>query len=216
MRASRAPHSARNNGAAYGEPRRLKPWMLILVPVIALALLGGVSGAAFARSDTAAPAAAPPSAAQAQTAPVATWTQVHQLPAGQYFYGVYFVNTNVGYAVSGPDWNVNNGSGAPTYISKTTDGGKTWTSKAIANTDGWMRGITCTDVNNCWIAGKVRGRILRTQDGGNTWNTIANNSGYPNWLWSAGPDRPRHDRPGRNDLLRPGRRRCRGQLAALH
>ena len=126
------------------------------------------------------------SAAPAASTPL-TWTQVHQLPEGQHYYGIYFPTKDVGYAVSGPDWNVNNGSGAPTYISKTTDGGKTWTSKPIPNTDGWMRGITCTDANNCWITGKVKGsRILRTADGGATWTTIKNSSGYPNWLWSAG------------------------------
>lgn len=135
--------------------------------------------------DTAAVAAAPLSAD-------AAWSQVHQAPAGQYFYGMTFVDRNTGYAISGPDWNNDqNGSGAPAYIAKTTDGGKTWTSKAISTktyglSDGWARGITCTDADNCWVAGKLKGRILRTTDGGDTWNPMTNQSGYPNWLWSAG------------------------------
>lgn len=116
-----------------------------------------------------------------------TWTLVHQLPAGQFYYGITFPTKDVGYAVSGPDWNnSSNGSGAPTYITKTTDGGKTWTSKPIPNTDGWMRDITCTDANNCWIAGKVKGRIWYTNNGGDTWQAMKNSSGYPNWLWSIG------------------------------
>jgi photosystem II stability/assembly factor-like uncharacterized protein len=116
-----------------------------------------------------------------------TWKLVNQLPAGQYYYGIYFPTKEVGYAVSGPDWNNgSNGSGAPTYISKTTDGGKTWTSKPIPNTDGWMRDITCTDTQNCWIAGKVKGRIWYTNNGGETWQAMKNASGYPNWLWSIG------------------------------
>lgn len=130
-------------------------------------------------------------AAAAPDASALIWTQVHQAPAGQYFYGIYFPTKDVGYAVSGPDWNnADNGGGAPTYISKTTDGGKTWKSTAVSVkgvlTDGWMRGITCTDANNCWIAGKAKGRILRTTDGGTTWTAMTNQSGYPNWLWSAG------------------------------
>jgi hypothetical protein len=150
--------------------------LLAVFLILALAIPAIGVFASGAERGAAAPAAPKP----------LSWTEVHQLPAGQFYYGIYFPTKDVGYAVSGPDWNVNNGAGAPTYISKTTDGGKTWTSKAIAGTDGWMRGITCTDANNCWIAGKVKGRILRTQDGGNTWKTISNNSGYPNWLWSAG------------------------------
>jgi photosystem II stability/assembly factor-like uncharacterized protein len=148
--------------------------LLILVLVVpAVGVLAAGNGGSQA---VAAPAASP-----------LTWTQVHQAPAGQYFYSIFFPTKDVGYAVSGPDWNnAQNGSGAPTYISKTTDGGKTWKSTAIANTDGWMRGITCTDANNCWVAGKVSARILRTTDGGATWKTINNWSGYPNWLWSAG------------------------------
>lgn len=194
----RAPLGAPEKATASTGSRRSIPWMILLIPVITLALLSGVSGAAMARSGTPPGAAAPASAASSAAAPVAvagaagSWNQVHQAPSGQYFYSVYFVDRNVGYAVSGPDWNnANNGGGAPTYISKTTDGGKSWTSKVVAvngvNTDGWMRGLTCTDANHCWLAGRVTGkRVLRTSDGGNTWTAWTNQSGYPNWLWSAG------------------------------
>ncbi len=177
MRAFRAPHEALKRATIPNGSQRAFPWMIVFIPIVALVLLASVSGAALARTG-AAPAAAPSAG---------SWTQVHQAPAGQYYYGIYFVNRNVGYAVSGPDWNnAQNGSGAPTYVSKTTDGGKTWTSKAIAGTDGWSRGITCTDENSCWTAGKVQGRIKRTTDGGNTWTTVNNQSGYPNWLWGIG------------------------------
>ncbi len=156
----------------------------VLAVLVVLALVAPAMGVpavgALAAGNSEAPLAAAPAATPL------TWTQVHQAPAGQYFYGIYFATRDVGYAVSGPDWNNDqNGSGAPTYISKTTDGGKTWKSTAIANSDGWMRGITCTDKDHCWIAGKVKGRILRTQDGGTTWTAMSNQSGYPNWLWSA-------------------------------
>jgi photosystem II stability/assembly factor-like uncharacterized protein len=129
--------------------------------------------------------------ADAQTAagpdaPAAGWELAHSAPAGVSWYGITFVDAAVGYAIGGPDWNVNNGVG-PAYFAKTTNGGKTWTSQAIPGTDGWMRGITCSDVNNCWIAGRNRfGTILRTTDGGAHWSTISNFSGYDKWLWSAG------------------------------
>jgi photosystem II stability/assembly factor-like uncharacterized protein len=152
----------------------------ILAVFLVLALAIPALGAMAAGSGTGLPAAAP-------DATPLTWTMVHQLPKGQFYYGIYFPTKDVGYAVAGPDWNVNDGKGAPTYISKTTDGGKTWTSKPIADTDGWNRGITCTDANNCWIAGRVNSkRILRTSDGGATWKPFTNQSGYPNWLWSTG------------------------------
>ncbi len=115
-----------------------------------------------------------------------TWAQVHQAPAGQYFYTTHWVNRNVGYAVSGPDWNSTADTNGPTYVSKTTDGGKTWTSKAISGLTGWSRGITCSDANTCWVINKLAGRIRRTTDGGNTWTTASNQSGYTHYLWSGG------------------------------
>lgn len=158
---------------------RRSPRLWAWLPVLILAIVGGLAGVALtARGD-----AAQPSAATA-----GMWQQVHQAPAGTYYYSVYFPTSTVGYAVGGPDWNnSSNGLGGPTQISKTTDGGKTWVTTAIASTDGWMRGITCTDANNCWIAGRVNGkRILRTTNGGTSWTAWSNQSGYPNWLWSAG------------------------------
>jgi photosystem II stability/assembly factor-like uncharacterized protein len=151
--------------------------LLAVFLVLALAIPAIGVFASGAERGAAAPAAPTP----------LSWTQVHQLPAGQFYYGIYFPTKDVGYAVSGPDWNnANNGRGAPTYVSKTIDGGKSWTSKPIPETDGWARGITCTDANNCWIAGNVKGRIMRTTDGGATWKTITNNSGYSKFLWSIG------------------------------
>jgi hypothetical protein len=64
---------------------------------------------------------AAPSAAQPE-APTLTWTQVHSAP-GVYWYTVVFPTPSVGYALGGPDWNVNEGIG-PATLAKTTDGGQ--------------------------------------------------------------------------------------------
>ena len=164
---------------------RLRPssgrWLMLALLALALAvpsvsLLAGPSPTAV---DAAAPAA--PEAPQALP-----WTLVGL--TGAPLYAMYFPTRSVGYAVSGPDWNNgSNGMGGPTRISKTTDGGLTWTETIIADTNGWMRGLTCSDADNCWIAGRVNGkRILRTTDGGVTWTPWVNQSNYTAWLWSAG------------------------------
>ncbi|MER2599133.1 MAG: SpaA isopeptide-forming pilin-related protein [Caldilineales bacterium] len=114
-----------------------------------------------------------------------TWTQVHNAP-GVFWYTMDFPTANVGYAIGGPDWNVNDGIGAVT-IAKTTDGGRTWSNIAVPNTNRFMRGLTCIDADRCWIAGASSPRIRYTLDGGATWgiSTITNNI-WTGWLWSAG------------------------------
>ncbi len=127
---------------------------------------------------------ATPSAAQPE-APTLNWTQVHNAP-GVFWYTVVFPTATTGYALGGPDWNVNEGIG-PVTLAKTTDGGQTWTNIAVPNTNRFMRGLACIDANRCWIIGASSPRIRYTLDGGATWasGTIVNNV-WSGWLWSAG------------------------------
>lgn len=113
-----------------------------------------------------------------------TWQEVHSSP-GVYWYTVDFPTSQVGYAIGGPDWNVNSGIGTVT-IAKTSDGGQTWTASAVPNTNRFMRGLDCSDANNCWIAGASSPRIQRTTNGGATWTEAFNNADWTGWLWSTG------------------------------
>lgn len=128
--------------------------------------------------------AATPSLAQPE-APALTWTQVHSAP-GVFWYTVDFPTPNVGYALGGPDWNVNGGVGTVT-VAKTTNGGQTWSNIAVPNTNRFMRGLDCIDDQRCWIAGASNPRIQYTGNGGATWSgaTIVNGV-WSGWLWSAG------------------------------
>ena len=112
------------------------------------------------------------------------WTQVKDSP-GVHWYTLDFPTPDVGYAIGGPDWNVNNGIG-PSTLAKTTDGGLTWTTSAVPNTDRFMRGLTCKDANTCWIAGASSPRIQRTTNGGNSWSQANLVYPYASWFWSAG------------------------------
>ena len=104
-----------------------------------------------------------------------------------YWYTLDFPTPNVGYAIGGPDWNDPSSGVGPVTLAKTTDGGQTWTSSIVPNTNRFMRGLTCTDANHCWIAGASSPRIQYTANGGASWSpgTIVNNVWTP-WLWSAG------------------------------
>lgn len=127
---------------------------------------------------------ATPTAAQPE-APTLNWTQVHSAP-GVFWYTVDFPTPNVGYALGGPDWNVNGGVGTVT-MAKTTNGGQTWSPVAVPNTNRFMRGLDCIDAERCWIAGASNPRIQYTTNGGAAWSagTIVNNV-WTGWLWSAG------------------------------
>ena len=163
------------------QPSRITQIGRWLVPVLLIAMLAvPVSAAINTNSHTTAPAAAP----NAQGGGL-TWTQ-SIIPPGIFWYTVYFPTPSVGYALGGPDWNVNDGIG-PAYLGKTTDGGTTWTVNQIPNTNRFMRGLVCTDANSCWISGASTNKIMFTTNGGTTWQNgvIANNS-WNGWLWSAG------------------------------
>ena len=109
-------------------------WFLPLILVVALALpvSASVSQAGAAPAAKAAPVF--------QGSTDLDWQMVVNAP-GVFWYTVYFPTPSVGYALGGPDWNVNDGIG-PAYLGKTTDGGTTWTVNQIANTNRFMRGLS--------------------------------------------------------------------------
>lgn len=79
-----------------------------------------------------------------------------------HFYGMTWVNRNVGFAYGGLFWDVN-GQGR---VFRTTNGGATWAK--VWESSGWKIGMACTDALHCWVGGKG-GRVDYTADGGNTW-----------------------------------------------
>lgn len=154
-------------------------WLLPLLFVITLAIPAGnaLLPAGLRSISEAAPAY--------QTSTL-TWQAVQNSP-GVFWQSVEFPSDNVGYAIGGADWNVNSGAG-PVTLAKTTNGGLTWTTNVIPDTNRFMRGLTCKDELNCWISGASgSGKIRRTVDGGATWTVgvIASNV-WSGWLWSAG------------------------------
>lgn len=151
--------------------RRLRTSLGLLLVVALAAASGGLLEAT-------------PSAAQPE-APTLTWNQVYSAP-GVFWYTVDFPTPNVGYALGGPDWNVNGGVGTVT-MAKTTNGGQTWSPVAVPNTNRFMRGLDCIDAERCWISGASNPRIQYTVNGGLNWSagTIVNNV-WSGWLWSTG------------------------------
>lgn len=152
-------------------------WLLPLLLVISLAIPAG--NALLPASLRSVSEAAP-----AQQTSSLSWEMVKDAP-GVFWYTVDFPTPNVGYAIGGADWNVNGGSG-PVTFGKTTDGGRTWTTKVISGPNRFMRGLTCKDANTCWIAGSSNPRIWRTVNGGDTWTQANLVYPYASWLWSAG------------------------------
>jgi photosystem II stability/assembly factor-like uncharacterized protein len=61
---------------------------------------------------------------------------------------------------------------APSWIWSTTDGGGTWSIKFEST--GWLRGICCVDSNTAFVVGD-NGEIVRTTDGGSSWDVLASN-----------------------------------------
>ncbi len=105
-----------------------------------------------------------------------TWE--HLTPEEDRIYkNVRFVDTNNGWVV-----------GEKGYIARTSDGGKTWTRQmprkweAIADDDfeNPKPALYCvyfTDANNGWISG-IEGTLLRTQDGGVTWDILPTGTAF--------------------------------------
>lgn len=94
----------------------------------------------------------------------ATWTEDDNVPAGV-LYGLFFLNSKVGWAV-----------GYLGSIVKTTDGGVTWTPQN-SGVNVPLLGVSFADAKNGWIVGDG-GALLHTTNGGATWNL--QNSGVGN------------------------------------
>ncbi len=143
---------------------------LIAVALLVLLVVTGSTMAAFAPHRTMAAAPTTPS-----------WSIQYQAPEGITLRGLKMLNTQVGYAVGGPDWG---GQGNP-YILKTTDGGTNWTRLTLpAFVAGWQGGIDCLSELHCLSVGTT-GQAIRTTDGGVTWANSGMANGYGGYLYAA-------------------------------
>ena len=157
--------------------RRCGRWGLPFVVILALVV---PASAALLPLHPAASYASQPS----REIEVLDWELVQNSP-DVFWYTLDFPTANIGYALGGPDWNVNNGEGSVS-IGKTTDGGQTWTVDTVPGTNRFKRGLACSDADTCWIAGASTPRILMTDDGGATWSPSVVDADWSGWLWSAG------------------------------
>lgn len=83
---------------------------------------------------------------------------------------VYTTNNKLEFSKVG---RVGDDTGYQGAISKTTDGGKTWTQVFDTNGVYYMNAISCADELNCIAVGENdTGYIVGTQDGGKTWKTL--------------------------------------------
>lgn len=92
-------------------------------------------------------------------------------PGNQRFDDVFFINDDVGWAANG----------YYASVSKTTDGGATWTvqmSNATMGTNYYFRNIEFLDENIGFI-GTLDGVFFKTTNGGTTWNIVTNISPNP-------------------------------------
>jgi photosystem II stability/assembly factor-like uncharacterized protein len=94
------------------------------------------------------------------------WVRQNPLPQGNMLFNVKFVNDNTGYMVG------------DNVILKTTNGGQSVTFQN-SPINGELNSVWFTDENNGYIAGgsigsssSYDGLILKTTNGGNTWNTM--------------------------------------------
>lgn len=109
------------------------------------------------------------------------WSVQYQAPEGITLRGLKMLNTQVGYAVGGPDWG---GQGNP-YILKTTNGGTNWVRLDLpAFVNGWQGGIDCLSELHCLSVGTT-GQAIRTTDGGGIWANSGMANGYGGYLYTA-------------------------------
>lgn len=142
----------------------------LLISLIVIVLVAGVAVVTPAGASLASNAPEDDGALQ--------WTRVHEAP-DVHWNRIHFVDRNVGYAVGGLHWNETIGTSS---FAKTTDGGLTWTTKPIPGSRHFMMGIACLDAETCWVAGT--NQMWRTNDGGEKWVSLTNQSGYTGFLWS--------------------------------
>jgi photosystem II stability/assembly factor-like uncharacterized protein len=151
----------------------LRPWWLAIAVALVLMTPVGLSlaGSPQDQAATAANAAAP-LAADLTWKPVLTIDKLS-------WYKMEFVGRDIAYAVGANGWD---GPHVPTTLAKTTDGGKTWATSTIAESNGWLAGLDCKDANTCLAVGRG-GRNLKTTDGGTTWRNLGN-AGYSGWEYT--------------------------------
>lgn len=80
----------------------------------------------------------------------------------------YFLDENTGYAAGGA---INNN--VQGVVSKTTNGGNTWTNYQYNDTSGSVNGMYFINSTTGFICGGTRVRVHKTTDGGLTWTDIS-------------------------------------------
>jgi photosystem II stability/assembly factor-like uncharacterized protein len=88
-------------------------------------------------------------------------------------YTGWFFNANTGF-VAGQSI-----SSTPGYISRTTDGGITWSYVQYSNTGGTIRKMHFINSNTGFMTGNANARLYKTTDAGLTWTNISNVVGFP-------------------------------------
>lgn len=81
---------------------------------------------------------------------------------------VFFPTTNIGYIISGETW-------LPKRIYKSTDSGETWINKWQRNDNSSLNSIWFFNRNQgivCGATNDYKGRLIITNDGGNSWQEI--------------------------------------------
>lgn len=81
----------------------------------------------------------------------------------------FFLDENTGFVAGGSVVNTIQG-----VISKTTDGGSSWTNYQYNDTSGSVNGMYFINANTGFICGGTRVRVQKTTDGGMTWSDISN------------------------------------------
>lgn len=102
---------------------------------------------------------------------------------GHRIYSIKMVDSNIVWMVSTTDAFPPPADAAP-YVLKSLDGGKTWKQYIIPNTEGhFLFDISPVDANIAYVVANdefqfedVEDAIYKTEDGGETWNVVAN---YP-------------------------------------
>ncbi len=84
---------------------------------------------------------------------------------------IIFINAQYGWATSNGD-----------TLLKTTNGGKSWQARPLANFNIRIQSIHFNDAKRGWIVGDA-GTILYTNDGGLNWTSLSH--GHDQWLYSA-------------------------------
>ncbi|MCX6027888.1 MAG: SpaA isopeptide-forming pilin-related protein [Chloroflexi bacterium] len=141
---------------------------LLVLAAILLAAFPALPGSASISTDVDAPASAVSAPATSSNG----WDLIFTAPAISgglpfHFYGMLFVNRQVGFAFGGADWDTDYQQGWYTgRVYRTTDGGVTWTE--VHQSEGWKIAMACQDTQTCWVGGEF-GTIFQTTDGGASW-----------------------------------------------